>query len=245
MSSKSKIEFAVQMTCNSCVSAIKSVLTKNGINETDFTVDLEKELVVVETELPSDTIKSVIEETGRRAVIKGLGGSTGKSLGAAVAMMAGTIGTCKGVVRMVQTDETTFVIDGTIDGLPVGHCQLAVHQYGDISNGCESCGGIYGCDNSKENPIGVIGEISAADSGRSTFRFDNKNLRVWDLIGRSIVVSSIQSTSSMSRLACGIIARSAGLFQNTKRICACDGVTLWDERDVPIAGPSRSKAGNS
>lgn len=44
------------------------------------------------------------------------------------------------------------------------------------------------------------------------------------------------------RLACGIIARSAGLFQNPKQICACDGVTLWEERDRPIAGKGRSKA---
>lgn len=45
------------------------------------------------------------------------------------------------------------------------------------------------------------------------------------------------------RLACGIIARSAGLFQNPKQICACDGVTLWEERDRPLAGKGRSKAG--
>lgn len=45
-----------------------------------------------------------------------------------------------------------------------------------------------------------------------------------------------------SRLVCGIIARSAGLFQNPKQICACDGVTLWEERDRPIAGKGRSKA---
>lgn len=36
---------------------------------------------------------------------------------------------------------------------------------------------------------------------------------------------------SCIRLACGIIARSSGLFQNTKKICACDGLTIWDERD--------------
>ena len=36
------------------------------------------------------------------------------------------------------------------------------------------------------------------------------------------------------RLACGIVARSSGLFQNPKQICACDGLTLWDERDRNI-----------
>ncbi|XP_011312132.1 superoxide dismutase 1 copper chaperone isoform X2 [Fopius arisanus] len=37
--------------------------------------------------------------------------------------------------------------------------------------------------------------------------------------------------NSGQKLACGIIARSSGVFENTKRICACDGTTLWDERD--------------
>lgn len=43
------------------------------------------------------------------------------------------------------------------------------------------------------------------------------------------------------RIACGIIARSAGILQNFKRICACDGVTLWDERNKPLAGKERSQ----
>lgn len=33
------------------------------------------------------------------------------------------------------------------------------------------------------------------------------------------------------RLACGVVARAAGLFQNPKRLCSCDGLTLWEERD--------------
>lgn len=38
------------------------------------------------------------------------------------------------------------------------------------------------------------------------------------------------------RLACGVVARAAGLFQNPKRVCSCDGVTLWDERDQAAPG---------
>lgn len=37
------------------------------------------------------------------------------------------------------------------------------------------------------------------------------------------------------RLACGIIARSAGLFQNPKQICSCDDLIIWEERGHPIA----------
>uniref|UniRef100_A0A4W3GTB2 Superoxide dismutase copper/zinc binding domain-containing protein n=2 Tax=Callorhinchus milii TaxID=7868 RepID=A0A4W3GTB2_CALMI len=69
-------------------------------------------------------------------------------------------------------------------------------------------------------------------------------------IGRSVVVDSGvddlgKGSHPLSKLtgnagdglACGIIARSAGLFQNPKQICSCDGVTLWEERDRPLAGP--------
>ena len=43
------------------------------------------------------------------------------------------------------------------------------------------------------------------------------------------------------RLACGIIARSAGLFENSKKICACDGLTLWDEKNAPLSGSKRTQ----
>jgi copper chaperone for superoxide dismutase len=55
------------------------------------------------------------------------------------------------------------------------------------------------------------------------------------LIGRSIAVTSSKGLN----LGCGIISRAAGIFQNWKRICACDGVTIWDERDRPLAGAGR------
>ena len=32
------------------------------------------------------------------------------------------------------------------------------------------------------------------------------------------------------RVACGIIARSAGILQNVKKICLCSGKTLWEEK---------------
>lgn len=47
------------------------------------------------------------------------------------------------------------------------------------------------------------------------------------------------------RLSCGIISRSAGIFENQKRVCACDGVTIWEERDRPVVGPGRRIAQSS
>lgn len=46
---------------------------------------------------------------------------------------------------------------------------------------------------------------------------------------------------NIRRVACAIIARSSGLFQNPKRFCACDGISIWEERNVPDAGIERSK----
>ena len=57
-----------------------------------------------------------------------------------------------------------------------------------------------------------------------------------------IILITLQYFIVIFRIAWGIIARSSGLFENTKRICACDGVSIWDERNVPIAGPGRQQA---
>lgn len=32
------------------------------------------------------------------------------------------------------------------------------------------------------------------------------------------------------RIGCGIIARSAGILGNTKKVCFCSGRTLWEEK---------------
>ncbi|CAJ0826137.1 20122_t:CDS:2 [Entrophospora sp. SA101] len=35
-------------------------------------------------------------------------------------------------------------------------------------------------------------------------------------------------------LIAGIIARSAGAFENTKKVCSCSGKTLWEEARLDI-----------
>lgn len=57
------------------------------------------------------------------------------NLGAAVAMLEGEP-FVKGVVRFVQINDNTCVVDGTIDGLSPGVHGLCIHEYGDISEGC-------------------------------------------------------------------------------------------------------------
>lgn len=134
----------------------------------------------------------------------------------------------RGVVRFcaLTVNEKGAVVDGIIDGLEENRpYKLNVHECGDISEGCASVGTVYDSY-----------DISSDKDGRATIRFVNERLSVQDIIGRSVVVSEANDDK---RLACGIIARSAGIFENYKKICACDGVTIWDERDRPLAGFKR------
>ncbi|KAG8293877.1 copper chaperone for superoxide dismutase [Homalodisca vitripennis] len=260
----SKIEFAVNMTCQSCVSKIKnSLVSVDGVDNVD--VDLQQKTVVVDTSLPSSVIQSHIESTGLRAILRGYGFQSGGEQHAAVAMLGGdtgySYGKVKGVVRLVQLDNDHCVIDGTIDGLSPGRHGLHIHECGDISQGCGSVGEHFSLQNTRhggpdDDPqnrhTGDLGNIEADESGRATFRLVDKVLKVWDVIGRSVVVTegaddlgkgnspnSLKDGNSGERLSCGIISRSAGLFENQKQICACDGVTIWDERDRPVVGAGR------
>merc|ERR1712173_352057 len=111
----------------------------------NYKISLPNKSVVVESTLPSSELIRIIEEgTGKRAVIMGSG--QGKMSSAAVAMLGGLIGSgsVQGVVRFMQTDSETCVIDGTIDGLvPNSKHGLAIHECGDISEGCQSVGSHY------------------------------------------------------------------------------------------------------
>ncbi|XP_040887791.1 copper chaperone for superoxide dismutase-like isoform X1 [Toxotes jaculatrix] len=254
-----KLEFAVQMTCESCADKVRAALEgKPGVKS--VSIDVSREEVLVESALTSAEVQALIESTGRRAVLKGIGGSE-QDLGAAVAMLAG-VGKIQGVVRFLQLSEERCLIDGTIDGLEPGLHGLHIHTLGDLTQDCNSCGEHYnpfgrqhGGPGDTERHVGDLGNIVAGPDGRASFRQEDSHLKVWDVIGRSLVVDAGEDDlgrgshplskltgNSGERLACGIIARSAGLFQNPKQICACDGVTLWEERDRPIAGKGRSKA---
>ena len=81
--------------------------------------------------------------------------------------------------------------------------------------------------------VGDLGNIEANETGRSTFRKLDNQVKVWDVIGRSICVSEktgLRYNEEGEKLACGIIARSSNIYQNVKRICLCSGKTLWEER---------------
>ncbi|KAK3738856.1 hypothetical protein QZH41_015063, partial [Actinostola sp. cb2023] len=223
-----------------------------------YTVDLGEESVVVDTVLASGKIQEILETTGLKTILRGHG-SGGDSqpahLGAAVAIINGSNGT-KGLARFVQVSKDNCVIDGTIDGLCPGLHGIHIHEFGDLSDGCNSTGDHFnpyskdhGAPQDDNRHVGDLGNVSANAGGRATFRMEDNNVKVWDIIGRALVIHegeddlgrgghqfSKTTGNSGARVGCGIIARSAGLFQNTKKYCSCDGRILWDDGPIRATG---------
>ncbi|KZS17408.1 Copper chaperone for super oxide dismutase, CCS1 [Daphnia magna] len=194
-----KIEFAVPMSCQSCVDKVSNVLNgMDGIK--NFEVDFSQERVVVESSLPIHQLQAALETSGKRP----------------------------------------------------GPHGFHIYSSGDLSQGCDSIGDHYNPynrphggpnDNIQNRHLGDLGNILSDESGRAAFRIIDKHIKVHDVIGRSVAVtaqaddlgrgsniSSKMDGNSGERIGCGIIARSAGILENTKRICLCSGVTLWDEK---------------
>lgn len=224
----SRVEFAVKIDGLDCVEQVKSKLKESGINDNDIeciTDNQNKEArIVIKTIKPWIKLQESIEQTGKQAVLVGFSDKS-----AVVMLDKGESMNIKGVVRFcsIASGKQGVVVDGVIDGLLPGREHLlSICEYGDVSNGCSSLGGIY-----KNTSY----TIKSDDTGRSTVRAVDHNLDVSELIGRSAAISSVAGPKEV----CGIISRSAGIFENWKRICACDGVTIWDERDRPLAGAGR------
>ena len=99
MATATKIELAVDMTCQTCVDKATEVLS-NEDSVLNYKISLQNKSVVCESTMPSAELVDLIErKTGKRAVIMGSGEV--KTL-AAVAMLGGIIG-C-GSVQVNNTD---------------------------------------------------------------------------------------------------------------------------------------------
>ncbi|KAH3899847.1 related to Superoxide dismutase 1 copper chaperone [Saccharomycodes ludwigii] len=149
----------------------------------------------------------------------------------------------KGLVRMVSLDTSNNTsntyFDITVNGVDrPGLYYSSIHANGDISNGCLSTGPIL---HKLDHPIKVVTPINVSNDKKlykgSAF-FGVPNMNVGDLIGRSFVITNNPNheigKSGDSVNICGVIARSAGIWENDKQVCACSGKTIWEERKDAI-----------
>lgn len=229
--------FNVPMECESCVESVSGAL--KGIRDVEsFKVDLKSETATVVGNAPPSEIVKAIQETGKDAIIRG----TGKPNSAAVCILESfdpkdKLQPVKGLARIVAVSDLSVYVDLTVNGLEKGNYYLLVRKSGNLSEGALSAGANYHAFapievDQPSNMSTTINSLNAFNSNSLLFSgqsFLHANLKIHELIGRSMVLSKLKDEVSSDDL-CGVIARSAGAWENDKLVCSCTGKTVWQER---------------
>jgi copper chaperone for superoxide dismutase len=164
-------------------------------------------------------------------------------VGAAVCILethaANILDPVRGLVRLVQVAPNLTIIDLTIRGLAPGSYTATVREGGDISRGAASTGGIWEMAQSiaaraaaglrandlkvesQVKPRGIFGTVTVGKNGLGS-AFLESPVQIWELIGRSIVVSRLSEQGKFETedkdTIVGVIARSAGVWDNDKTV---------------------------
>ncbi|KAJ3706677.1 hypothetical protein LUZ61_010382 [Rhynchospora tenuis] len=218
-------EFMVDMHCDGCVSAVKKKLDAlEGIKTVD--VDLSNQVVRVLGSLPVKTMLDALEQTGRHARLIGQGNPSEFLISAAVAEFKGP--SIFGVVRFAQVNMELTRIEANFSGLSPGKHAWSINEFGDLTRGAASTGKVFNPpDYLSEEPLGDLGTLGVLENGEAQFSVAKEKLKVAELIGRSVVVYDTEDKSDPG-IAAAVIARSAGVGENYKKLCTCDGVTIWE-----------------
>ncbi|KIX04232.1 uncharacterized protein Z518_07786 [Rhinocladiella mackenziei CBS 650.93] len=225
--------FAVPLHCESCVKDVSGILEKvEGI--TKIEANLKDQLFYIEGTAAPSSIVSAIESTGRDAILRG----SGKSNSAGVCILEthakAVSDPVRGLARMVQVSDNHTLVDLTLRGVSPGTYHATVRETGDISRGAASTGGIWeaikALAGSFSQPRGVFGTVQVGRDGRGS-AFLDRPVSIWEIIGRSMVVSKQQEGAFQTEdpdTLVGVIARSAGVWDNDKTVCSCSGKTsVW------------------
>jgi copper chaperone for superoxide dismutase len=207
------------------------------------TADLSAQLIGVEGTAAPSAIVSAIQSTGRDAILRGSGAADSAAVCILETHSTRVQDQVRGLVRMVQVAKNLTILDISIRGLSPGTYHATIRQNGDISRGPESTGPIWeetstsASKSASSSPPGrgLLGTLEISKSGVGSVFLD-KPIQIWELIGRSIVVSREQKKFEKEDpdTLVGVIARSAGVWDNDKTVCSCSGKTVWEERKEQV-----------
>ena len=263
-----RLEFMVEMRCEKCAIATRrAVWALGGTRAVDVSVSANTATVV--TSDAASTVRAAIEGAGMRCRLIGSGAVDGEVFGAGLAAALGTDartlrqsvaavaefkgeayghGDVVGVVRLVQVNAETILGEATLGGLAPGtEHEATIRTYGDTRRGIESAGEVYDVETATAEGGRRVGEIAVVVSdarGEITLPATilSDGLKTWDVIGRSVAVRNTETNASVV----AVLARSAGVGENHKKLCQCDGTVIWeaDEDFLPVAAkPSRGTSG--
>ncbi|KAH0525886.1 hypothetical protein TsFJ059_009289 [Trichoderma semiorbis] len=233
--------FAVPLSCGGCVKSVSDSLYKlDGITKVEG--NLKDQLVSVEGSVAPSAIVEAIQATGRDAILRGSGASNS----AAVSILEtfadqaehvedDTSREVRGLARMVQVSPDRTLIDLTIRGVAPGTYRATIREFGDLKDGAESTGPIWS-GGEKEEPKGSLGIVQVSKDGRGSAFVDHA-FQIWEVIGHAMVLTRQDETQPLKNddnTVVGVIARSAGMWDNDKTVCSCTGKTLWEEREDEV-----------
>ncbi|GFZ01235.1 copper chaperone for SOD1 [Actinidia rufa] len=222
----SQTEYMVDMKCEGCVNSVKNKLQiVDGVKNVD--VDLSSQVVRILGSSPVKTMTEALEQTGRKARLIGQGVPEDFLVSAAVAEFKGP--DIFGVVRLAQVNMELARIEATFSGLSPGKHGWSINEFGDLTKGASSTGKVFNPSNhvTENEPLGDLGTLNVDEKGEAFFSGVKEKLRIADLIGRSIALYGSEDRSDPG-LTAAVIARSAGVGENYKKLCTCDGTTIWE-----------------
>eukprot|EP00252_Welwitschia_mirabilis_P021830 TRINITY_DN5717_c0_g1_i1.p1 TRINITY_DN5717_c0_g1~~TRINITY_DN5717_c0_g1_i1.p1 ORF type:complete len:330 (+),score=61.27 TRINITY_DN5717_c0_g1_i1:29-991(+) len=219
-------EFMVDMKCGGCASTVRNKLeTLDGVKKVD--VDLENQVVRVLGSTSVRTLTTALEQTGMKTRLIGQGSPEDFLVSSAVAEFKGP--KIYGVARFAQVNMELCRVEANFSGLSPGINSWCINEFGDLTNGAASTGKVYNAPVSHDltEPLGDLGQLNADDHGEASFSGVKPMLKVVDLIGRAVVVYDGEDKSKPG-VAAAVIARSAGVGENYKKVCTCDGTIIWE-----------------
>lgn len=205
-----------------------------GINKVD--ANLTNQLVSISGTAAPSAIVAAIQSTGRDAILRGSGLPNSAAVCILETHSSRVKDAVRGLARMVQVSPSLTVVDLSLRGVTPGTYHATVREGGDISDGPASTGPVWELVKAKKEGRacrGVFGTVEVGQSGLGTVFFD-RPVQVWEMIGRSIVVTRKEGDGPLEKedpdCLVGVIARSAGVWDNDKTVCSCSGKTVWEER---------------
>ena len=225
---------------------------------------LESQLVTVIGSVPPSAVIKQIQNTGRAAVLRGSGTLGDGGAGVCILEVpidkrersdrkVGEGGSeespIRGLIRFVQlqkaenenveeyVEATGTLLDVTLTGLPQGRYYLTLHTTGDISSPPASLGPPIHSSPTKSS---TLGDLSVDKTGHGEL-VSEIAWPVREMVGHAVNVcrrdheDAFGTSETALTSVVGVVARSAGVWENEKVVCACSGKTIWEERKEMVS----------
>ena len=138
----------------------------------------------------------------------------------------------RGLVRLIEVAKGVTMMDLVLTGMGPGRYKASVRVGGDVSDGKRGVGGVFrGLQDDRQ---GEIGEIVVDEKGRGSL-VEEIRWSIWEMVGRGFLVENEAACQGEEGQVLGVIARSAGVWENDKTVCSCTGKTLWEEREQMVS----------